>query len=100
MSVVVMNHEDQVATGRNNQVLGFKGLDRIPVDEAEAGDIIIISGLDDIGSGVTICDKENPVGLPVLGGDEPKLTMDFLLNTCSLAGTEGKFVTSRQLRDR
>ncbi len=100
MSVVVMNHEDQVATGRINQVLGFRGLDRIPVDEAEAGDIIIISGLDDIGIGVTICDKDNPVGLPVLAVDEPTLTMDFMVNTSPLAGTEGKFVTSRQIRDR
>jgi GTP-binding protein len=100
MSVVVMNHEDQVATGRINQVLGFKGLDRVPVDEAEAGDIIIISGLDDIGIGVTICDKENPVGLPVLPVDEPTLNMDFMVNASPLAGTEGKFVTSRQIRDR
>ncbi|MGA9163196.1 MAG: translational GTPase TypA [Thiobacillus sp.] len=100
MSVVVMNHEDQVATGRINQVLGFKGLDRVPVDEAEAGDIIIISGLDDIGIGVTVCDRENPVGLPVLPVDEPTLNMDFMVNTSPLAGTEGKFVTSRQIRDR
>ncbi len=100
MSVVVMNHEEQVATGRINQVLGFQGLDRIAVDEAEAGDIIIISGLDDIGIGVTICDRENPVGLPVLAVDEPTLTMDFMVNTSPLAGTEGKFVTSRQIRDR
>ncbi|WP_255989459.1 translational GTPase TypA [Chitinolyticbacter albus] len=98
--VVVMNHDDQVATGRINQVLGFQGLDRVPVDGAEAGDIIIISGLDDIGIGVTICDKENPVGLPVLGVDEPTLNMDFMVNTSPLAGTEGKFVTSRQIRDR
>jgi GTP-binding protein len=100
MSVVVMNHEEQVATGRINQVLGFKGLDRVPVDEAEAGDIIIISGLDDIGIGVTICDRENPVGLPVLPVDEPTLNMDFMVNASPLAGTEGKFVTSRQIRDR
>ncbi len=100
MQVAVMNHEDQVASGRINQVLGFKGLERVPVDEAEAGDIIIISGLDDIGIGVTICDKDNPVGLPVLGVDEPTLTMDFMVNTSPLAGTEGKFVTSRQIRDR
>ncbi|GHD58242.1 translational GTPase TypA [Jeongeupia chitinilytica] len=98
--VVVMNHEEQVASGRINQVLGFKGLDRVPVDSAEAGDIIIISGLDDIGIGVTICDKENPIGLPVLGVDEPTLNMDFMVNTSPLAGTEGKFVTSRQIRDR
>ena len=100
MSVVVMNHEDQVASGRINQVLGFRGLDRIVADEAEAGDIIIISGLDDIGIGVTICDKENPVGLPMLSVDEPTLNMDFMVNTSPLAGTEGKFVTSRQIRDR
>ena len=98
--VVVMNHEDQVAQGRINQVLGFQGLDRVPVEEAVAGDIIIISGLDDIGIGVTICDKESPIGLPVLGVDEPTLTMDFMVNTSPLAGTEGKFVTSRQIRDR
>ncbi|WP_035060754.1 translational GTPase TypA [Andreprevotia chitinilytica] len=98
--VVVMNHEEQVATGRINQVLGYQGLERIPVEGAEAGDIIIISGLDDIGIGVTICDKDAPVGLPVLGVDEPTLNMDFMVNTSPLAGTEGKFVTSRQIRDR
>jgi GTP-binding protein len=98
--VVVMNHEEQVASGRINQVLGFQGLERVPVDSAEAGDIIIISGLEDIGIGVTICDKENPVGLPMLTVDEPTLTMDFMVNTSPLAGTEGKFVTSRQIRDR
>ncbi|ODU11369.1 MAG: GTP-binding protein TypA, partial [Thiobacillus sp. SCN 64-35] len=100
MNVAVMNHEEPVATGRVNQVLGFKGLDRIEVAEAEAGDIIIISGLDDIGIGVTICDKDNPVGLPMLSVDEPTLTMDFMVNSSPLAGTEGKFVTSRQIRDR
>ncbi|MDD3884727.1 MAG: translational GTPase TypA [Gallionella sp.] len=98
--VVVMNHENQVGSGRINQVLGFQGLDRVPVDGAEAGDIIIISGLEDIGIGVTICDRENPVGLPMLMVDEPTLTMDFMVNTSPLAGTEGKFVTSRQIRDR
>ncbi|ADE11890.1 translational GTPase TypA [Sideroxydans lithotrophicus] len=98
--VVVMNHEKQVGSGRINQVLGFQGLDRVPVDSAEAGDIIIISGLEEIGIGVTICDKDNPVGLPMLMVDEPTLTMDFMVNTSPLAGTEGKFVTSRQIRDR
>jgi len=99
-NVVVMNHADQVSSGRINQVLGFQGLERVPVDSAEAGDIIIISGLDEIGIGVTICDKDNPVGLPVLGVDEPTLTMDFMVNGSPLAGTEGKFVSSRQIRDR
>ncbi|MDN0081967.1 translational GTPase TypA [Crenobacter sp. SG2305] len=98
--VVVMNHEEQTAQGRINQVLGFKGLERVEVAEAEAGDIVVISGLEDIGIGVTICDRDAPVGLPVLGVDEPTLTMDFMVNTSPLAGTEGKFVTSRQIRDR
>ena len=100
MQVAVMNHETQIATGRINQLLGFKGLERVPLDEAEAGDIVIISGIEDIGIGVTICDKENPVGVPMLSVDEPTLTMDFMVNTSPLAGTEGKFVTSRQIRDR
>ncbi|RLJ64706.1 translational GTPase TypA [Sulfurisoma sediminicola] len=98
--VVVMNHEEQVGQGRINQVLGFQGLDRVPVEEAEAGDIVIISGLEDIGIGVTIADRDNPIGLPVLTVDEPTLTMDFMVNSSPLAGTEGKFVTSRQIRDR
>ncbi len=98
--VAVMNHETQVATGKINQVLGFRGLERVPVEGAEAGDIIIISGIEEIGIGVTICDKDNPVGLPMLTVDEPTLTMDFMVNTSPLAGTEGKFVTSRQIRDR
>ena len=98
--VAVMNHEQQIAQGRINQLLGFKGLERIPLEEAEAGDIVIISGIEDIGIGVTITDKENPKGLPMLSVDEPTLTMDFMVNTSPLAGTEGKFVTSRQIRDR
>ena len=98
--VAVMNHDQQIAQGRINQLLGFKGLERIPLEEAEAGDIVIISGIEDIGIGVTITDKENPKGLPMLSVDEPTLTMDFMVNTSPLAGTEGKFVTSRQIRDR
>jgi len=98
--VIVMRGDEQLAQGRINQVLGFKGLERIPVEEAEAGDIVIISGLEDIGIGVTIADRENPIGLPLMAVDEPTLTMDFMVNSSPLAGTEGKFVTSRQIRDR
>ncbi|EMT8715356.1 translational GTPase TypA [Neisseria gonorrhoeae] len=99
-TVAVMNHEQQIAQGRINQLLSFKGLERVPLEEAEAGDIVIISGIEDIGIGVTITDKDNPKGLPMLSVDEPTLTMDFMVNTSPLAGTEGKFVTSRQIRDR
>lgn len=99
-TVAVMNEDKQVAQGRINQLLGFKGLERVPLDEAASGDIVIISGLEDIGIGVTVCDKDNPQGLPMLTVDEPTLTMDFMVNTSPLAGTEGKFVTSRQIRER
>jgi GTP-binding protein len=99
-AVAVMHGDEQVGTGKISQVLGFEGLERVEVPEAEAGDIIIIAGLDQIGIGYTICDRDKPVGLPHLGVDEPTLTMDFMVNTSPLAGTEGKFITSRQIRDR
>lgn len=98
--VAVMREDEQVAQGRINQVLGFQGLERVPVEGAEAGDIVIISGIEEIGIGFTIADRDKPVGLPHLGVDEPTLTMDFMVNTSPIAGTEGKFVTSRQIRDR
>lgn len=98
--VAVMRENEQVAQGRINQVLGFQGLERVPVEGAEAGDIVIISGIEEIGIGFTIADRDSPVGLPHLGVDEPTLTMDFMVNTSPIAGTEGKFVTSRQIRDR
>jgi GTP-binding protein len=100
-TVVVMNGpEGTPKTGRINQVLGFQGLNRVLVDQAEAGDIVLINGIEEIGIGVTICDKENPQALPMLKVDEPTLTMTFQVNSSPLAGTEGKFVTSRQIRDR
>ncbi|MCB5184099.1 translational GTPase TypA [Methylobacillus gramineus] len=98
--VAVLKGDEQLGQGRINQVLGFQGLERVAVEEAEAGDIVIISGIEEIGIGVTVADRENPIGLPILGVDEPTLTMDFMVNTSPLAGTEGKFVTSRQIRDR
>jgi GTP-binding protein len=99
-AVAVMHGDEQIGTGKISQVLGFEGLERVEIPEAEAGDIIIIAGLDQIGIGYTICDRDKPVGLPHLGVDEPTLTMDFMVNTSPLAGTEGKFITSRQIRDR
>lgn len=86
--------------GRINQVLKFKGLDREFVDSAEAGDIVLINGIEEIGIGCTLCDPANPEALPMLKIDEPTLTMNFMVNTSPLAGREGKFVTSRQIRDR
>ena len=83
-----------------NQVLKFKGLDRVQVDHAKAGDIVLINGIDEIGIGCTICDTEVQEALPMLKIDEPTLTMNFMVNSSPLAGREGKFVTSRQIRER
>src|SRR5690606_40352949 len=85
---------------RVNQVLKFKGLERELVDEAEAGDIALINGIEEIGIGCTLMDPAKPEPLPMLRIDEPTLTMNFMVNTSPLAGREGKFVTSRQLRER
>ncbi|MFN2643582.1 MAG: translational GTPase TypA [Burkholderiales bacterium] len=83
-----------------NQVLMFEGLERQQVEEAQAGDIVLINGIDELGIGSTLCDLEHPEALPLLRVDEPTLTMNFLVNASPLAGREGKFVTSRQLRER
>ncbi len=83
-----------------NQVLVFKGLERTPVEEAEAGDIVLINGVEGVGIGVTLCDPAALVAFPLLKVDEPTLTMNFLVNTSPLAGKDGKYVTSRQLRER
>lgn len=97
---VVSGLDGVVKPGRINQILGFRGLNRVVIDEAQAGDIVLINGIDEIGIGVTICDRDNPTPLPMLKVDEPTLTMNFQVNDSPLAGTEGKFVTSRQIRDR
>jgi len=83
-----------------NQVLTFEGLERVVTEEAMAGDIVLINGIDEVGIGVTITDPEHPEALPLLKVDEPTLTMNFQVNTSPLAGREGKYVTSRQLRER
>jgi GTP-binding protein len=86
--------------GRINQVLKFRGLERVIVEEAEAGDIVLVNGIDELGIGCTITAVDAQEALPMLTVDEPTLTMNFCVNTSPLAGREGKFVTSRQLRER
>ena len=99
--VAVYSGPDSVPVkARVNQVLKFEGLERKPADSAGPGDIVLISGIEGIGIGVTLTDLENPLPLPMLVIDEPTLTMNFCVNTSPLAGREGKYVTSRQLRDR
>jgi GTP-binding protein len=92
-------NEDR-GTGRVGQVLTFNGLERAPVAEAEAGDIVAVTGIDEVNIGLTLCDIEHPYGLPPISVDEPTLAMNFQVNTSPFAGREGRFVTSRQLRER
>ena len=92
--------ESTPVKARVNQVLTFEGLERRPTELASPGDIVLVSGIEGIGIGVTLTSLEEPRPLPMLQVDEPTLTINFCVNTSPLAGREGKFVTSRQLRDR
>ncbi|MEX2197249.1 MAG: translational GTPase TypA [Burkholderiales bacterium] len=99
--VLVLNGPDaQPIKAKVNQVLMFEGLARVQVEEAEAGDIVLINGIEEVGIGTTLCHPDHPDALPLLKVDEPTLTMNFLVNASPLAGREGKFVTSRQIRER
>jgi GTP-binding protein len=101
MEVICMNGPDGLPfKGKVNQVLKFKGLEREVVDEAIAGDIALVNGIDELAIGTTICAPDTPDPLPMLKIDEPTLTMNFMVNTSPLAGREGKYVTSRQIRER
>jgi GTP-binding protein len=82
------------------QVFGWQGLKRIEIDTANAGDIIALAGVDDIGIGDTVADRESPKPLPALRIDEPTIAMVFSANNSPWAGREGEFVTSRKLRER
>ena len=99
--VVVLNGPSAAPVkARINQVLTFEGLERKVSEDAQAGDIVLINGIEEIGIGSTICDPAKPDALPLLKVDEPTLTMNFMVNNSPLAGREGKFVTSRQIRER
>jgi GTP-binding protein len=99
--VLVLNGPDaQPIKAKVNQVLMFEGLARVQVEQAEAGDIVLINGIEEVSIGTTLCHPEHPDALPLLKVDEPTLTMNFLVNASPLAGREGKYVTSRQIRER
>ena len=104
MQVSVVNREGKARNAKVLQVLGFMGLERIEVKQAQAGDIIAISGIEGLGISETVCDVSAPEQLPVLTVDEPTISMTFQVNDSPFAGNKersgGKFLTSRQLRDR
>jgi GTP-binding protein len=99
-NVALRYGEDDRGTAKIAQVLTFKGLQREPVEAAYAGDIVALTGIEDVNIGLTVCSVEQPEGLPPIQVDEPTLAMNFQVNTSPLAGREGKFVTSRQIRER
>lgn len=98
--VTVIDREGNKKQARIEKLFGFQGLKRIEQEQAGAGDIIAIAGIKDINIGETIADPANPEPLPVLHIDEPTLQMTFLVNNSPFAGREGKWVTSRKLRER
>ncbi|CAH0119589.1 MULTISPECIES: translational GTPase TypA [unclassified Paenibacillus] len=99
-SVAVLTREGQTKQARIEKLFGFQGLKRVEIAAAGAGDIIAIAGIKDINIGETIADPAHPEALPVLEIDEPTLQMTFLVNNSPFAGREGKWITSRKLRER
>ncbi|HOY02899.1 MAG TPA: translational GTPase TypA, partial [Zoogloea sp.] len=98
--IVVMYGDENRGKGKVSQILTFKGLERSPAESAEAGDIVLVAGIQQVNIGVTLCDPECLEGMTPIAVDEPTLTMNFMVNSSPLAGREGKFVTSRQIRER
>jgi GTP-binding protein len=98
--VVVVDHDENQRAARVLAVLGHHGLERVELPEAGAGDIVCVTGVDGIGISDTLCAPDTPEGLPALAIDEPTVSMSFCVNTSPYAGIDGKYLTSRQLRER
>ena len=99
-AIARIKRDGTIEKGRVTKLLGFHGLNRVDLDSAQAGEVIALAGLEDVEIGETIAEATNPKALPPIEIDEPTLTMEFLVNDSPLAGTEGKFVTSRHLGER
>ena len=99
-NVVIIDREGNKRKERVLQVMGHKGLERVDVDLAEAGDIVCITGISKLNISDTICDPENIEAMPALSVDEPTVSMTFLVNDSPFAGLEGKYITSRKIKER
>lgn len=100
MPVAIIDREGKTRNGRILQIMGYLGLERLEVPEAEAGDIVAITGIEGLNISDTICDPNHVEALTPLTVDEPTVSMIFQVNDSPFAGTEGKYVTSRQIRER
>lgn len=98
--VKIIDEHGHIRSGRILQLLGFKGLERVEIEEARAGDIIAVSGIAELRISDTLCDPNHVEALPALEVDEPTINMTFQVNDSPFAGQEGKFVTSRKIRER
>ncbi len=100
MPLTICKADGKQMRGKATKLYSFEGLKKVPVEEAGAGDVVAISGIADVNIGDTLCDIDNPEALPFVKIDEPVLSMTFSVNDSPFAGQDGKFVTSRHLRDR
>ncbi|HEX6635724.1 MAG TPA: translational GTPase TypA [Usitatibacter sp.] len=98
--VAIMSGDKLVRKAKIGVIHTFQGLEKVETPAASAGEIVSVTGIEDFVIGTTFADPENPEGLPMVGVDEPTLTMNFQVNTSPYAGQEGKYVTSRQIRER
>jgi GTP-binding protein len=98
--VLVVGNDERFRKGKILQVMGYNGLERIDVAEAQAGEIICVTGIDNLNISDTLCSLECPEALPPLTVDEPTVSMTFQVNNSPFAGLEGKFVTSRNIKER
>ena len=98
--VTVVDRDGETRNAKVQTLLGFRGLERVEVESADAGDIVAITGIDPLDISDTLCDPQAVEGLPALTVDEPTVSMSFEVNKSPFAGREGKYVTSRQIRER
>ncbi len=98
--IAVVAADGKIRNARVLQIMGFHGLERVEVEQAQAGDIIAVTGIEGIGISDTLCDRDHPAGLPPLTVDQPTVTMMFQVNTSPFCGQDGKYVTSRQILER
>ncbi len=99
-TVAMIKADGTVSKGRISKLLGYEGLKQVEIEEAGTGDIVTVAGFDEISIGETLASAENPIAVPYVCIDEPTLSMNFMVNTSPFAGREGKWVTSRNIRER
>jgi GTP-binding protein len=99
-TVAMIKQDGSITKGRITKLLGYEGLKQVEIDEAGTGDIVTVAGFEEVSIGETLASAENPIAVPYVSIDEPTLSMNFIVNTSPFAGREGKWVTSRNIRER